>query len=143
MKNLTKSGVQRASTMQLIIRFDRLMELGETAPAGVISLADARETVWIEEQLHERLIKAVGHDFYPPDRIEETPPSGSIKSVLERVKSEMKSNDKIKFRVTVTSSIGSKAAEFSVEGNSKSDGDKEAQKMIRKLGITGATYKLS
>ncbi|MCK4818364.1 hypothetical protein KA005_21520, partial [bacterium] len=86
-------------------------------------------------------IKAIGHNFYPPDRIEpDRLKSNVMKSLL---KPTPKPGTKIKFRINVISSVGSKAAEFTVEADSKVDADILARKMIRKLGLAGATYKLS
>ena len=41
---------------------------GETLPAGIITYADMKELIWIEDELHGRLINLIGHDFYPPPR---------------------------------------------------------------------------
>ena len=67
--SLTKKQIHGAGTLQLAYRFNDLMHMGETMPAGDITMADARETVWIEDELRVRLIKLIGHDFYPPDHI--------------------------------------------------------------------------
>jgi len=50
---------------------------------------------------------------------------------------------KIKFKITVTSLIGSKVAEMRVEVDSRSEADLLACKMIRDLGLKRATYKIS
>lgn len=67
MKKLTKNEVRKASTFQLTVRYNHLISIGETMPVKDITMADAREIIWIEEELHHRLIKAVGHDLYPPN----------------------------------------------------------------------------
>ncbi len=144
--NLTKKEIRYVPTLELAIRFNRLMLKGELLSAREISVGDARETLYIEDELRRRLVKAVGHDFYPPDRIEEKHPSNYMITLLGRnkPKSELKPpNTKIKFRITVTSSIGSKIAEKNVSVDTKGEADLLAGKLIRDLGIKRATYKLS
>lgn len=65
-KNLTEKEIKTVNTKVLNSRFCRLVLKGETLPANEITVADAREILLIEDELHERTIKAVGHDFYPP-----------------------------------------------------------------------------
>lgn len=57
--------------------------------------------------------------------------------------SEVKLGTKIKFKITVISSIGSKAAEKNVHVDTRSEADLLANKMIRDLGLKRATYKIS
>lgn len=64
--NLTKREVKTVNAGVLNGRYCRLMLKGEVLPAKKITVADARETVWIEDELRGRLIKLIGHDFYPP-----------------------------------------------------------------------------
>ena len=124
-------------------RYCNLMEKGQRLPAHEFSIDDAREMLWIEDELHARLIKCIGHDFYPPDRVEKKAPDNTLKAILEQVKPKSESGIKIKFHVKVLSSIGTKAAEFNVEANSKDQADLLARKQIRKLGLHGATHKIS
>ena len=143
--NLTKKQVGTVKVDVLNTRYCWLMKKGEEMPAGVITYSDMKELLWIEDELRGRLIKFIGHDFYPPDRVEEkTLPKNYIKSILEPIiKPELKPGIKIKFMVTVISSIGSKAAQFKVEADSKDEVDILARNMIRKLGLQGATHKIS
>ena len=67
--NLTKKQVRIVPTLELAMRFNRLMLIGETMPAGIITMADARETLCIEDELRRRLLVAIGHDFYPPREV--------------------------------------------------------------------------
>ena len=142
---LTINEIKTVNTGVLNTRFCELMKKGETLLANEISVAEARETLRIEQELHDRLIKAVGHDFYPPDRIEEEAPSNYMISMLKsrQEKPEIKPGLKIKFHVVVTSSFGSKAVEFNIEADSKDQADLLARKQIRKLGFKGASYKIS
>ncbi len=48
------------SAMDLTLKLKRLELLDK------ISVSGAKEMVRIKGELHKRLIKAVGHDFYPP-----------------------------------------------------------------------------
>jgi len=132
MERLLKKEMQTLDTEDLNTRYCRILERGETLDADDIPVTDAREILWIEDELRMRLIKAVGHDFYPPDRIEKELPE-----------SKPKLGNKIKFRAIIKSSIGTKVAEVSVEADSKIEADILIRKEIRKLGIKGATYKLS
>jgi len=58
------------------------------------------------------------------------------------MKLEKKLGSKIKFRAIILNSIGVKAAEITVEANTKIGAGKLINKQIRKLGITNATYKI-
>lgn len=66
MNNLTKKEIRTVNATVLNMRYCRLMLIGETMPADVITHADMKETIRIEDELRKRLIKLVGHDFYPP-----------------------------------------------------------------------------
>lgn len=144
MPRLTKKEIKVVNARVLNSRFCRLMEKGETLPASEFTVAEARELLWIEDELHERLIKLVGHDFYPPDRVEEKElPSNSIAAVLGRNKLEVKTDAKIKFPVTVYNSMGTKVAEFPVEADTKIEADKLARREIRKLRLERVTHKLN
>lgn len=128
-------------------RFCWLVKRGEEMPANVITYADMKELVWIEDELHRRLLLYLGRDPYPPDRVKEPAPSNYMISLLKKksVEHEVEPTPgpKLNFKTVITSSIGSKVAEYSVKVNSKSDADAEAQKTITKLGLKRATYKIS
>ena len=142
---LLKREVTTVNTRVLNVRYCELLQKGEEFPANEISVAEAREILWIEDELRERAIRAVGHDFYPPDRIEKKYPSNYMVSLLKqnKIKPQVEPGVKIKFKITVTSSIGSKAAEKDVCVDSRNEADLMANKMIRDLGLKRATYKIS
>jgi len=77
---MLKKEIKLVSTDDLNIRYCYILDRAEKLEAKDIPVADAREILWIEDELHARVIRAVGHDFYPPDRIESKP---TIKSVVE------------------------------------------------------------
>ncbi len=114
-------------------------------PAKSIPVLDAKQILWIEDELKKRVIKAAGHDFYPPDRIEKKAPSNYMISILKRdkPKAEPVLGNKIKFKITVKSSIGSEAATKNVHVDSRPEADIIANKMIRDLGLKKATYKIT
>jgi len=142
---LMKKEIGTVNAGVLNTRYCDLMEKGETLPAHEISIAEAREILWIEDELRRRLIKLIGHDFYPPDRVETKHPSNYMISLLKlnQPKPEVKPGIKIKFKITVTSSVGSKIAEKTVYVDSRGEADLLANKLIRDLGLKRATYKLS
>ena len=53
--NLTKKEVSEVPVLELVIRFDYLLEKAETVPLKEITMADAQETVWIEEELRKNM----------------------------------------------------------------------------------------
>ncbi len=67
--NLTKKEIKLASTEDLNTRYCRILERADMSDVEDIPVSDAREILWIEDVLRQRLIKAIGHDFYPPDKI--------------------------------------------------------------------------
>ena len=67
--NLSKKEIKTADTSILNTRYCWLVRKGEIFPANEITVADAKEILGIEDELHRRIIKAIGHDFYPPDKI--------------------------------------------------------------------------
>ena len=69
--NLLKREIKLISTEDLNIRYCYILKRAEELEAEDIPVADAREILWIEDELHRRLINAVGHDFYPPNYIKE------------------------------------------------------------------------
>ena len=151
---MLKKEVKLASTDDLNTAYCHILKRAEMSDANDIPVADARTILWIEDELRIRLIKLIGHDFYPPDCIEKTnllrvpvsnEPKQPVVTVLPSVqtKPEVTVSSKIKLKVTVKSSIGTKVAEFDVEVDSKQEADFLAGKEIRKLGLTGTTYKLS
>ncbi len=145
MNRLLKREINLMPTEDLNTRYCHILQRGETLDADDIPVIDTREILWIEDELRKRLIKAIGHDFYPPDRIEKQYPSNYMISLLNqnKIKPKVEPGIKIKFRVTVTSSISSKVAQFSVQADSKTEADILVCKEIRKLGLTKVTYKLS
>jgi len=148
MKRLSKKEIKSLSTEDLNTRYYRILERGEKLEAKDIPIADARQILWIEDILRERLTKAVGHDFYPPDRVEEIKPakklpSNCIKSLLEPRKPKSNVGRRIKFNVVVTSFLGCKVAEFSVDMDTKLEADKKARQTIRQLGLKRVTYKIT
>ncbi len=142
---LLKREIQTVNTRVLNTRYCTILQKAEMVPAHKIPAADAREILWIEDQLRVRLLKQLGRDPYPPDRIEKKAPSNYMVSLLKRKqeKPETKPGLKIKFNVVVTSSIGSKAAQFNVEADSKIRAGVLAQKEIRKLGLKRVKVKIS
>ncbi|MCK4820878.1 hypothetical protein KA005_34250 [bacterium] len=143
MNRLLKKEIKLVPVPVLNMRYCRILERAETMDAKDIPVADAKEILWIEDELRRRLISYVGHDFYPPDRIEKEPPSNYMISLLKSAKPKPEPGIKIKFRAVIKSSLGSKVAEVSVEADSKIKADILIRKEIRKLGLTGTTYKLS
>ncbi len=162
---LTINEIKTVNTKVLNVRFCELMEKGETLPAAEITAAEARETLRIEEELHERLLKGLGCDPYPPDRIEEEPPSNYMISLLKsrgkspprateiihpcsagvtkKVEAEMQTEGNLRFKVVITSSIGHKVAEQNVKADSKEDAGVKALNIIKELGLKKAKYKIS
>ncbi len=137
-KNLTKKEVKKFSTKELNYRYCRLIKKGETLPVSEITMADAKEILWIEDELKERVIRGVGHDFYPPDRVEK---KETMKTILHN-KQAPPLGLKIPFKVVVFNSIGTKTKGFSVSADSKNEANILARKEIRKLNIPRATYKI-
>lgn len=136
MKRLTKKEVGTVNTKVLNMRYCRLLQKGETLLAHEISVADAREILWIEDELHKRVIRAVGHDFYPPDHIESDMKSG-VRQFFD------KQGGKLNLKITITSSIGSQVAVFTAKVDTRSEADLLACKKIRELGLKRVTYKIS
>lgn len=145
MNRSLKREINLISTEDLNTRYCRILERGEMLDADDIPITDAREVLWIEDELRSRLIKQLGRDPYPLDRIEKKYPSNYMISIMKsnQPKSEVKTEIKIKFKIIVTSSIGSKVAEKTVEVDSRSEADLQANKLIRNLGLKKATYKIS
>lgn len=142
--NLTKKEVRTVNARFLNSRYCRLIEKGETLPVGAITLADAREIIWIEDELRRRLILLLGRDFYPP-QLPAKPTVAELKVKMKPVamKPEMKTEGRFRFKITITSSIGSIVARKTVKVDSKDAADIEAREMIEKLGLKKATYKIS
>ena len=124
--NLTKKEIELISTEDLNVRYCYILDRAEKLKAEDIPVSDAMEILSIEDVLHNRLVKQLGRDPYPPDHPE-------LKSL----------NTKIKFKVTITSSIGSKIAEKNVHVDSRDEADLLAKELIRDIGIKRATYKIS
>ena len=66
MNRLLKKEINFISTEDLNTRYCHILRRGETLDADDIPVTDAREIIWIEDELHKRLIRLIGHDFYPP-----------------------------------------------------------------------------
>ena len=66
MNRLLKKEINSISTEDLNTRYCYILGRGETLDADDIPVTDAREILWIEDELHKRLIRLIGHDFYPP-----------------------------------------------------------------------------
>lgn len=66
MQRLLKKEIGTVNTKVLNMHYCRILERGETMVAKDIPVADAKQILWIEDELHKRVIKTVGHDFYPP-----------------------------------------------------------------------------
>ena len=144
MERLLKKEIQTLDTEDLNIRYCHILGRGETLDADDIPVTDAREILWIEDILHERIVKAVGRDFYPPDRIEKRAPNNYMISLLKKsVEPKPALGTKIKFKAIVKSSVGTKVAEINVEADLRTEADILIGKEIRKLGLTGVTYKLA
>ncbi len=143
--NLLKKDIEIISTEDLNIRYCYILDRATELEAKDIPVADAREVLWIEDVLRNRLIKQLGRDPYPPDRIEKEYPSNYMISLLKsrQNKTEIKVEPKFSFKITITSSIGSIVKTQNVKVDSKSDANIKAQEMIKDLGLKKATYKIS
>ncbi len=164
--NLTKIEIGWVPTNELNYRFCRLMLMGETMPAGIITYADMRETLWIEDELHGRLIAAVGHDFYPPEvkakptmtdlRVRLSPFKKSTPAprateiihpcsayVTKKAEATIKTEGALRFKITITSSIGSVVKTENVKVDSRSEADTIAVDLIKELGLKKAKYKIT
>ena len=69
MNRLLKKEIKILPTRVLNLHYYRILYKAEKMEAKDIPASDAKEILWIEDELHRRTIKAVGHDFYPPDKI--------------------------------------------------------------------------
>jgi len=115
--NLTKKEIAFVSAKELNYRYCHLLHKAETMPAGVITLTDAREVLMIEEELHKRLIKLIGHDFYPPERpakptiakLRSTTKKRFIKAIpkplLKKEELKVDIENKLRFKITIISRI--------------------------------------
>ncbi len=161
---LTKTQIKTAPTKVLNSRYCHLLEKGERIPAHEFSMAEAREILWIEDELHERLIVAVGHDFYPPEGVSK-PTMADLRGLLnpfkkskpaprsiikadpqpapKAVESAEKTEGSLSFKIVITSSIGSTVATQKVKADSKESAGVMALKMIEQLGLKKAKYKVS
>ena len=127
--------VMSSRLWRLTIQYCRILDRAEKLDAKDIPIADAKAILRIEDELRKRLIKAIGHDFYPPAPIEA--------KEIPKTKLELSVGRKIKFPVTVTSSLGTKVASFSVEASTKIEADMQAPQMIRSMGLKRVSHKLS
>lgn len=160
---LTKIQVKTAPTKVLNSRYCRLLQTGERRPTQ-ISIAEAREILWIEDELRVRLLKQLGRDPYPPDRVVKEHPSNYMISLLKsrispprateiihpcsaglmkKAEAEMQAEGMLRFKITITSSIGSIVATRNVKVDSRGQADIMAGEIIEQLGLKKATYKIS
>ncbi len=144
--NLTKKEMRTIETDDLSIRYCFILDRAEKLDADEIPVSDAREILYIEDILRERIIKVLGRDFYPPDRIEKEAPSNYMVSLLRKKEPKeptVNLGPKLNFKVKIISSIGATAATFNAKVDSKSGAILEAQNKIKDLGLKKATYKIS
>ena len=164
--NLTKKQVGQVPTLELAMRFNRLILMGETMPAGVITMAAAREILWIEDQLRERLIAAIGHNFYPPDGVAKPtmadmrarlasiakpvlipkpkPVVAPIpKPIPEAVQPAVQTEGKLRFKVAIINSMGSTVSTLNLHVDGKGEAEEAAKKAIKQLGLKKATHKIT
>ncbi len=161
---LTKREIGIVSTEELNYRYCHLLQKGEKIPANEFPITEVREILWIEDEMHQRVIRAIGHDFYPPGfyvetkplrrdiLIERNQPHGSasgrpqIEATQPHLKPEIPKSEpgvKIRFKVIIKSAFGCKAAGFMVEAETKAQAEMLAAKQIQKLGLKRATFKIS
>jgi len=164
----TKEKIRKISAMQLCSRVTRL-QFDEDAGCNIPG--DKEEIVILEKVLRRGLVKMLGRDFYPPESKKPKPKkpkpefkpkkaaikltkefkekfgasTGDIAATTRSVKSgsKVESGPKFNFKITITSSIGSKVAEKTVKVGSKGEAEAEAQEVIKQLGLKKATYKIS
>lgn len=139
--------VMSSRLWQLTIQYCRILERAEKLDAKDIPAGDAKKILRIEDELRERLVKAIGHDPYPPDRIEKEAPSNYMISLLPKNKPEEKPVEKLgpklNFKVKIISSIGATVATFNAKVDSKNGAITEALSKMKQLGLKKATYKIS
>jgi hypothetical protein len=71
MNRLLKKEINVVPVNVLNMRYCRILERAEKMDAKDIPIADAREILWIEDELRRRLITFVGSVFYPPAGIKQ------------------------------------------------------------------------
>ena len=165
MRRYLKKEIKLISTEDLNTRFCRILERAEMIDdAEDIPVADAREILWIEDEMHERIIALVGHDFYPPE-VEAKPTMADLRvrlspfkkstpapratqiihpcSAAVTKKAEIKTEGTLRFKITITSSIGSVVKTENVKVDTRSDADTIAVDLIKELGLKKAKYKIS
>ncbi len=167
MRRYLKKEIKLISTEDLNTRFCRILERAEMIDdAEDIPVADAREILWIEDEMHERIIALVGHDFYPPE-VEAKPTMADLRTrlipfkkstpaprvtqiihpcsayVTKKVEFEKKKEGSLRFKITITSSIGSVVKTENVKVDTRSDADTIAVDLIKELGLKKAKYKIS
>ena len=165
MKRFLKSEIKFVPTEDLNIRYCRILERAEILDAKDIPVADAREILWIEDILRERTIKAVGHDFYPPEGVakptmadlrarlspfkKSTPapssklkPMPAAKPAPKPAQPAAQAEGKLRFKVDIVNSMGSTVSTLNLHVNGKGEAEAEALKTITQLGLKKATYKI-
>ena len=164
--NLTKKEIKTVDTKELNFRFGWLMLKGETLPVDAITMADAREILWIEDQLRERLIAAIGHDFYPPDGVAKPtmadmraklasiakpvlipkpkPVAAPMpKPVPKVVQPAVQAEGKLRFKVAIINSMGSTVSTLNLQVDGKGEATAAAKETIKQLGLKKAKYKIT
>ncbi len=158
--NLLKKELELISTEDLNLRYCYILDRAEKSEAKDIPVTDAQHVLWIEDILRKRfqLIRYLGRDPYLPDRFEEKAPSNYMVSLLKsRSKPTPKATEIIhpcsaavtkkegllRFKIAITSSIGSVVKTSNVKVDSRSEADTIAVDLIKELGLKKAKYKIS
>jgi len=132
---------------ELALKHARLMEEVEQSPPGIIVNPETHAEInKLQAELYERLDRFM--EDYPLCIRVPAPLRRDLEFVehqkvcRKQIEKPVRSGIKIKFFVTVISPFGCKAAEFSVEADSKAEADILARKQIRKLGLQGTSHKI-
>ena len=163
--NLLKKELELISTEDLNLRYCYILDRAEKSEAKDIPVTDAQHVLWIEDILRKRfqLIRYLGRDPYLPDQIEIEHPSNYMVSLLKSrskptpkateiihpcsaavtKKAEIKTEGTLRFKITITSSIGSVVKTSNVKVDSRSEADTIAVDLIKELGLKKAKYKIS
>ena len=163
--NLTKKEIGFVPARELNYRYCWLLQKAETMPAHVLTMADAREVLWIEDELHTRLVALIGHDFYPPEGVakptmaelrarlspfKKSAPTLKPKPVAEpipkpvqpAVQPAAKEEGKLRFKVAIINTIGSTVTTLNLHVDGKGEAEVVALKTIKQLGLKKATFKI-
>lgn len=169
--NLTKKEIGFVPAKELNYRYCRLLQKAETMPAHILTMADAREVLWIEDELHIRLIALIGHDFYPPEvaakptmaklrtgstrMLKPKPPPKPMPvyhttqvihpcsaGVVKKAEAEIKTKGKLRFKVAIINSLGSTVSTLNLHVDDKGNAEATARETITQLGLKKATFKI-